>query len=186
LDDGALPALETGFRELETEAAAWLDREAVSPERRRLARWLDLRYEGQNYELLVPAPVRLDTADALGTLRGGFLALHEDTYGFAAADEPIQVVNLRLVARGLPTVPVMPRPEPRDASGATALVDRRVVDFAEAGGPLDCPVYDRARLPAGQRLGGPAVLEQFDSTTLVYPGQAAHVDAHGLVRIEEG
>jgi N-methylhydantoinase A len=185
LDERALPALEAGFRALEAEAAAWLDREAVPAERRRLSRWLDLRYEGQNYELLVPAPERLGADAALGTLRRGFLAQHEETYGFAAPDEPIQVVNLRLVARGLPTVPAMPPPEPPRGDAAVALVDRRVVDFAEGGGPLDCPVYDRARLGPGHRLDGPAVLEQFDSTTLVYPGQTARVDAQGLVRVEE-
>jgi N-methylhydantoinase A len=59
------------------------------------------------------------------------------------------------------------------------------VDFAEAGGAVDCPVYDRARLGAGTRLRGPAVIEQFDSATLVHPGQEARVDELGVLAITE-
>ena len=59
------------------------------------------------------------------------------------------------------------------------------MDFAEAGGALDTPVYDRTRLAAGNCLQGPAVIEQFDSTTLLHPGQAARVDELGCLVIAE-
>ncbi|MBI4242247.1 MAG: hydantoinase/oxoprolinase family protein [Candidatus Rokubacteria bacterium] len=184
LDLQALEPLERGFRELEADATAWLQRERVPPDRRQLSRWLDLRYEGQNYELLVPVPEEVWRERSLEPLRREFLQAHERTYGFAAEDEPIQVVNLRLVARGLPDLPELPRQKPGGPDPSAALVGRRPVDFVEAGA-LDCPVYDRARLAAGNRLAGPAVIEQFDSTTLLNPGQEALVDELGLLIITE-
>jgi N-methylhydantoinase A len=114
------------------------------------------------------------------------LKSHEDAYGFAAEDEPIQVVNARLVARGVPDRPRLPRQDTRVGDAKAALLGHRPVDFSEPDGSLDCPVYDRARLGAGDRLDGPAVIEQFDSTTLLYPGQALEVDARGLLVVTEG
>jgi N-methylhydantoinase A len=79
----------------------------------------------------------------------------------------------------------MPRQAPGGPDAAAALVGRRAVDFAETGGGLDTPVYDRARLAAGNRVPGPAVIEQFDSTTLLHPGQAARVDPLGCLVVAE-
>jgi N-methylhydantoinase A len=181
----ALAPLDRTFRELEAEAAAWLDRERVPAARRRVSRWLDLRYLGQNYELRVAVPDAVWRDGSVAPLARRFLTAHEETYGFAAEDEPIQVVNLRLVARGLPEPPAIPRATPGGPDATAALTGRRVVDLAEAGGPLECPVYARARLGAGHRLRGPAVVEQFDSTTLLLPGQAAQVDELGVLIVSE-
>ena len=180
----SLSLLDQRFRELEGEASAWLEREGVPPARCQLSRWLDLRYEGQNYELLVPVPDEVWREQSVEALRQGFLRAHEETYGFAAKDEPIQVVNLRLVARGLADPPEIPRQKIGGRDGGAALVGRRAVDFMEAG-PVDCRVYDRRILAAGNRLLGPAVVEQFDSTTLVYPGQEALVDEVGCLVVTE-
>ena len=61
---------------------------------------------------------------------------------------------------------------------------RRPVYFAESGGYVDCPIYDRYALPAGARLAGPAVVEEFDSTTVVHPGFSVRVDDVGNLIIE--
>jgi N-methylhydantoinase A len=181
----SLDLLEQGFRALEVEAAGWLERERVPAERRRLSRWLDLRYEGQNYELLVPAPDEIRGNHSLDALRRRFLEAHEETYGFAAEDEPIQVVNLRLLARGLPTHAEIPRQERGGTDTGPAPIGVRTVDFVEAGGTLDCPVYDRRLLVVGHRLAGPAIIEQFDSTTLLHPEQETLVDELGCLVITE-
>jgi N-methylhydantoinase A len=177
----ALDPLDRIFQELEAGAHAWLDRERVPAERRRLARWLDLRYEGQNYELGVPVPEEVWRGAGAEPLRHAFLRAHEDAYGFAAADEPIQVVNARLVARGIPGAPDLPPEKPAESDLGAALIDRRPVDFAELGGSRESPVYERARLGAGHRITGPAVVEQFDSTTLIPPDHEALVDELGLL-----
>jgi N-methylhydantoinase A len=185
LSDESLAPLDGIFREMEAEATAWLERERVPPERRQLSRWLDLRHEGQNYELLVPVAEEAWRQRSAEAIRRGFLRAHEETYGFAAEDEPIQIVNLRLVARGIPHPPEIPRQKPGGADATGAMAGRRRVDFGDAGGAVDCPVYDRARLTAGNRLRGPAVIEQFDSTTLLHPEQDAVVDELGFLVISE-
>jgi N-methylhydantoinase A len=183
LDGDALARLSALFEEMETEAVAWLDRERVPPVRRALERWLDLRYTGQNYELLVPVPEEVWSGPRVDALRERFLAMHEAAYGYAAPDEPIQLVNARMVARGRPDPPAL-TPHPRAAAAiASAETGRRRVFFESANDFVDCAIYDRAGLGAGHVVIGPAVVEQFDSTTLIHPGQRAEVDHLGFLLI---
>jgi len=185
LAPASLAALATGFAEMERGVLAWLDRERVSAARRRLERWLDLRYVGQNFELLVPVPEDLWLDGDLGPLRRRFLDLHERVYGFATEDEPIQVVNLRVVGRGLADPPKLASLPRADADPRAALVGARRVHVDDDRGFTSCPVYDRARLLAGHTIPGPAVIEQFDATTLLLPGQQALVDDLGFLVVGE-
>ena len=120
LDALTVSDLARRFEEMEAEAHRWLDRESVPPERRRLLRALDMRYLGQNFELTVAAPGALWAGD-LGALRRAFLAEHERVYGYAAEDEAIQIVNVRLTALGepepldLPVLAPAARPDPDEA-----------------------------------------------------------------------
>jgi N-methylhydantoinase A len=185
LDVDALERLDKLFTEMEAEAVGWLERERVPAPRRVLERWLDLRYTGQNYELLVPVPAETWTARRLDPLRERFFTMHETAYGYAAPDEPVQVVNARLVARGRPHPPALPKTARAAGDVAAALRGRRPVFFETDGEFVECPVYDRRRLGAGHLVAGPAVVEQFDSTTLIHPGQRAEVDDLGFLLIEE-
>jgi N-methylhydantoinase A len=110
-----------------------------------------------------------------------FHAEHDRTYGFAAPGEPIECVSLRLT-----TVGRIAKPPPRtlDPGETAAPKERRPVYFAEAGGYVECPIYDRYALPAGARVPGPAVVEEFDSTTVLHPGYTVGVDTHGNLLIE--
>jgi N-methylhydantoinase A len=185
LDAETLPRLDKLFAEMEAEALAWLERERVPPARRSLERWLDMRYTAQNYELLVPVPDEVWPGQRLEPLRERFLALHEATYGFAAPDEPIQVVNARLVARGRPDPPALPKSPRATGDLSAALIARRPVYLESSAGFVECPIYDRRRLERGHVIAGPAVIEQFDSTTLLHPGQRAEVDDLGSLQITE-
>ena len=183
LDALGVAELEGAFAELEGQAQAWLDREGVPAGRRRLARALDMRYLGQNFELLVAAPAELWRGD-LGALRRAFLDEHARVYGHGAEDDAIQVVSYRLTALGepgaliLPPLPPAPGPSP-----AAARVGERPVYFDEAGGFVPTPVYRRELLRAGHRLEGPAIVEQMDSTTVLLPGQWAAIDAQANILI---
>jgi N-methylhydantoinase A len=86
------------------------------------------------------------------------------------------------VARGIPETPELLRLPRGGSDPARALVDRRPIDFVDVGRTV-CPVYDRARLQAGNRITGPALVDQFDSTTLVEPTQQLLVDDFGLLVI---
>jgi N-methylhydantoinase A len=184
LDADAIDRLDKLFAEMEAEAVAWLERERVPPARRSLERWLDMRYVGQNYELLVSVPEEVWQTRRLEPLRERFLTLHEAAYGYAAPDEPIQVVNARLVTRGRPDPPALPRSGRARGGTDTAVLARRHVFFEDAGDFVECPVYDRRRLGTGHIIRGPAVVEQFDSTTLIHPDQRAEVDDLGFLLIQ--
>ncbi len=185
LEPASLAALAAGFADLERAVSGWLDRERVPAARRRLERWLDLRYVGQNFELLVAVPEATWRAGDLAPLRRRFLEQHERVYGFATEDEPMQVVNLRVVGRGLADPPTLQRLARGEADPAAALIASRRVYVDDARGFVPCPVFDRARLLAGHRIAGPAIVEQFDATTLLLPGQEARVDDLGFLVVAE-
>jgi N-methylhydantoinase A len=175
--------IERQFGPMEAEARAWLERESVPPAHRRIQRSFDMRYLGQNFELTVAAaPAAGD--DGRDALRRAFLAEHERVYGYAAEDEPVQVVAFRVTALGEPAPlahpPLGPAPRPQ-ADAARA--GERAVYFEETRGFAPTPLYRRERLLAGHRLAGPAVVEQMDATTVILPGQTAIVDERGNLLI---
>jgi N-methylhydantoinase A len=168
--DGA--ELDAGFAELERAGTAELEREGVARDAIEFRRQLDRRYVGQSFELTIPAG-----DDAVER----FHAEHDRTYGFAAPAEPVELVSLRLTSVGRIEKPPL---RPLETAGAAEPKERRDVYFAEAGGYVETPVYDRYALPAGPAFGGPAVVEEFDSTTVVHPGFAVRVDEVGNLFIE--
>jgi len=171
-----LPAL---FEEMEAAAARQLEQEGFGPEARRLDRALDLRYRGQAFELTVPLPSTAPAA--LAAVEDAFHTAHRGSYGHENRDAAIELVNARLTAYG-----VVPKPAAEPYRSATraldeALVERRPVWFD--GAPVDCPVWERERLPEGARLAGPAIVEEFGATTVLPPAWHGTVDAHGNLRL---
>lgn len=177
LDEGAGETLAALLADLMAEAAAWWQAEGVAPDARGLRIALDMRYSSQNYELQVPIEAMPDAHALPGrdTLRAMFLAAHEQAYGFSNPHDPVDVVALRVTATGRLPSPGVP-PLPAGATSAPAPRTRRAVWF-DGDAPADAPVYDRATLAPGARIVGPAVIDQFDATTLVFPGDTATVDA---------
>jgi N-methylhydantoinase A len=172
LDELEQGELDEVFTRLEQAGAEELRREGVASDRIEFVRQLDVRYVGQSYEL---------TVEAGASLLARFHAEHERTYGFAAPEEPVELVSVRLT-----TVGRIEKPPARvvDAAGPARPKGERPVYFAETDGFVDCPVYDRHALAAGANLAGPAVVEELDSTTLVHPGFDVRVDDRGNLVIE--
>jgi len=167
------------FEEMTREAEAWLDAERVPAARRRLVRAFDMRYLGQNFELTIIEP-----STSLAALRAAFLREHERVYGYAADDEPIQVVAFRLTALGEPEPLAPPAlPPAADPAPDEARAGERPVYFEELGDFTPTPIYRRERLRAGHRIAGPAIIEQMDATTVIAPGQSAVVDAQASLLI---
>ncbi|MFD2238254.1 hydantoinase/oxoprolinase family protein [Aureimonas populi] len=174
----AIPAVRDAFAELDAQAREWFERDGIAPDRRMLARTVDMRYVGQNYELSIPAPAGPISEATLEALAEGFAAAHRQRFGFVAEGETVQIVTLRVEATGL-VAKARFRPQPDagpDASGA--ILARRPVWLAEAGDFVDCPVYARSGLKPGHSFTGPAIVEQMDATTVVLPGMTARVDAY--------
>ncbi|ROS38843.1 hydantoinase/oxoprolinase family protein [Amycolatopsis thermoflava] len=164
------------FAELEAEATAWLAAENVPAERRRVERFAEMRYAGQNHELPVPVPEGEVTADTVAQLTKRFAAEHERMYGYSSAEDEVQVVTFRLRAIGEVSRAELHRAPLGDADASAAIRATREVYLPESGGFTECPVYDRRLLEPGHRVDGPAVVEQMDTTTLLLPGDVAVVD----------
>jgi N-methylhydantoinase A len=186
--------LDTAFGDLESLVASDLARVGYDSRAVRLARSVDLRYHGQNYEIEVPLPRRGAPAAAL---RARFHQIHRKLYSYALPDSTIECVNIRVAATVASARPSLPRlrsqpdgvagepggKKPPTPPSTPASRTKRPAYFAETG-PVDLPVFDRAALGPGVGIRGPAVVEEPWSTTLVYPGQTATVDAFGNLLIE--
>ena len=165
------------YARLERGAIAQMEREGVRGERLSLVRSADLRYVGQGYELEVP--VGNDCGQSGGqidvdTIAARFHELHQRRYGFAARDGVVELVNLRLTATGLVPRPELPR-ESLDPPPPTKIAPKGRRPVYLDGSYYDTPIYERDELHAGQTIDGPAVIEQLDSTTVLWPGNRAHV-----------
>ncbi len=169
---------------LERDAAATLERDGIAPERIRLVREADIRYAGQSMEVRVGAPAGNIDGTFLAGLIEAFHAAHLRTFGYNySGKQKVELVNLCVSGFGLIERPELPKLAAR--SGATpARKSVRPVYFD--GAFRDTPVYDRAALPPGFRLDGPAVVEEFGSTTVVFPHQVLEVDLHGILIVRGG
>jgi N-methylhydantoinase A len=146
-----------------------------------VARSIDMRYSGQNYEREVPLSGNGVDATTIGRALERFTELHEAFYGFSIEGETIELVNFRLTAIGLATVPALAELPPSTAEPRP--VATRDVYFA-ACGFIPCPIYRRDQLGAGVCLHGPAVVEEVDATTVVHPGDALEVTPSGVMTLE--
>jgi N-methylhydantoinase A len=168
------------FAVLEKSATDTLREEGAKPEQIVLRRFLDMRYRGQEYTLPVPVTEDLRTLTDFGAVRSRFDQLHQEHYGHSAPKEPVMMVNLRLSALGkfennLPAASAW-RDEDR------GLRSRRPVIFESK--PMDCPIYLRSGFKSGDRIDGPAVIEEVGATILVYPGDKMQVNEFGHLVIE--
>ena len=195
--DGA--AIEAAYQAMTDAGRAMLEREGVAAEMMAFVRQVDMRYVGQSFELTLPLPDDgALTATQLASLEGLFHREHERAYGHCAPDEPTEFVNLRLTALGRIAKPRLREIAVGQAEGAAlpspprgrgvggeghAQQGRRAVYFAESGSYVATAVYDRYRLVAEQVIVGPAVVEEFDSTTVIHPGYQARVDKYGNLMV---
>jgi N-methylhydantoinase A len=174
------------FAELAARADAWFDAEGIAAHARRVTRTVDMRYAGQNYELPITLPDGEIGAAALSALAEGFAAAHRRAYGFVADDDAVQLVTFRVEATGrVPKATFQSEPD-AGADASAAVVARREVWWPEAGGFVSSPVYDREKLRAGNRITGPAIVEQMDATTLVLPGMVGRVEPYLNLVLESG
>ena len=164
------------FAALADRADRWFAEEGIADDARVLKRTVDMRYAGQNYELPIGLPNGPIGEETLAGLARDFAAEHLRSYGFAAEDEPVQLVTFRVEATGLSPKAGFATHADAEPDASAALSGHRPVWLPEAGGFVDCPVYDRALLRAGNCLTGPAIVEQMDSTTVVLPDMNARVE----------
>lgn len=172
-----LPATEVVkiLQDLGDEATGWLEREGIPRSQQQVFYNADMRYFRQGYDL--PIATTLSDLQAHGTtaLADTFHALHEQLYRFRL-DAECEIVNLRAVALGKGASLTLPEAALESPSPKLALTDEHKIYFD--GKFLSTPIYDRAKLQPGNRMTGPAIVTEMDSTTVILPGFTGEVDRY--------
>lgn len=169
------------FADLEAKAKVWLKEEEVAPADASIHYALDLRYEQQGFEVSVDVSAEdVHKRGDLSRALADFHATHERLYG-VRFHVPVELVALRVVARG--ATPPVDEAAPVITGGdvKAAIIETRPAYFN--GDWQDTPHYDRARLAVGARIEGPAIIRQYDTTTVLLPGHYAVIDSHGNILI---
>jgi N-methylhydantoinase A len=172
--------LKTALESLKVRVGEVLRRERVGQPT--LSAALDMRYRGQSYELSVPLELPAG-ADELARGVQAFHALHEQRYGYAMPGERVEVVTVRMRGASPSASMALPQIASGGEDAALAYTGKRNIWF-DGGGSSETLVYARSRLLAGNRIVGPAVIEQYDSTTLLGLGWVALVDTWGNLVME--
>ncbi|MEM7028502.1 MAG: hydantoinase/oxoprolinase family protein [Chloroflexota bacterium] len=151
-----------------------------------LARFADLRYDGQEHTVTVPLPNDDELhKNGLQMLIDRFDEYHERAYSYATPGTPTQLVNIRVTATVEASKPAFTEVVAGSGDGGVAQKESRQVYFAETG-YVNCAIYDRAKLGAGDHLPGPAIIEEWNSTIIMQPNQHLEVDTYGNLIIHIG
>ena len=161
------------FASLEREGKAQMHEEGFASSSVRVSRALDMRYVGQSYELTVPYA---------GDYVAAFHRAHERSYGYCDRTRTCEVVNVQARFAGRTPKPSLPKIKAGSPGAAGALVSRG--NLLYSGRKLFAPIYDRAKLRAGNRIAGPAIVTEYSATTLVTPNWTGRVDRYGNLILE--
>jgi len=166
------------YADMRAEAVADLERQGAAGDSITVAYTLDLRYAGQSFELSIPAAP--SEQSWLDNAVRRFHRRHHEVYGYESPDHPVEIVAARLAASARPfETPLPSRPAVSSNPPAPRPRATRPVYFEETGGFAETPIYWRDHLAPGAALVGPAVVEQYDTTTLLHPGWHLAVDGDG-------
>ena len=170
-------ALEQSIAELREEGAARLSAEGFDPGKVVFRSHLELRYVGQRHTVKVPFEPNESPLEKMG---GQFHRAHEELYGYSRPQAPVELVTLRLDAEGIlekPKVERLPEGKPGRARKGTRQV------WLDSDGPTEATIYDRELLVSGERIDGPAIIQEAASSTLLHAGQTMEVNAFGMLVI---
>lgn len=178
--DSSAEQINNIFEPLMDEGNSWLESEGVAPENRKFHNVIEMRYIGQNYELQVEVPSTGLSQKDFENIKQKFFAEHEKNYGYYNPNAPIQLVNFRSEAIGVVAKPRLSKLEQKTTDIDSCVISRRKVYFEDVG-EVDCPVYDRSKFGCIDRVDGPCIIEQMDSTSVILPGTFFKVDEYGNI-----
>jgi len=181
--------LEARFAELEEEARRQLEDDGIPADRVVIQRVVDARYAGQGYELRVDVGSGAIDEAWVEKFRADFHDIHEREYSRRFEESDIEIPNIRV--RGVGLMPPLETAEVErgdEKPPEAALIHEGNAWFRVGGELREVPTryYDRAALRAGNRLEGPAIVHQYDSTTVIPPGLTASIDGYGNIVIATG
>jgi N-methylhydantoinase A len=184
LDACDFSAIEAIYAELIAEGQALLESEGVAADQMVFQRFLDMRYVGQEFPIQTPVSGEDVARHDIATLRAAFDRIHDRRFGHQAVDEPVEIVNLRLTAKGRRGQSTFP--EVASAAPGGMLGERRII-FTDPARPVLCPIYDRDQLASGQVVHGPSAVVEYASTTVLFEGDTLTVAPTGelVIRINQ-
>ena len=164
------------FREiLKLKIQKWFSEEEIQKKSQEENWFIGARYFGQNYELNLPINFRQNDKELIIKLKSAFQKAHESNYGFASDSEPIQIVNILVKGIGK-----LDRPKlPLEKNGKKNKPENYRITFFEKNKSFKTPVYKRNQLVRGQTIRGPAIIEQMDSTAIIFPKDIGKIDNWG-------
>jgi N-methylhydantoinase A len=170
------------YEEMETEASRIIEASTDAPPVR-LVREVELRYAGQGFELTVEVPSGPMAEEVIEEIRTTFDRVYAKRYGFASPDKPVEATTWKLTAYGDSPTLEIPKFAPGEGDGEPIPAGMRPAYFPETGGYVETPVFNRYELIPSQVVAGPAIIEEWESTTVIPPGFEGLVDEYGTVRI---
>jgi len=185
LEEAPFDKIEALYTTLEDEGRAAIANASVKPQKVTVRRAADMRYVGQEHAVTVDLPLQVFAKRDRDAIKRLFDAMHELRYGTSAPQERAEIVSLRSTVTGVMRKP----PQATIRAGqrkppAAAMSGKRPVFFGT--GFVPTPTLRRAALLAGNRINGPALIEEHASTTVLMPGDACEVDAYGNLAIAVG
>ena len=179
--------MELIYGDMEREGRAAIEQANVNVQQIVVVRSADMRYVGQEHAVIVDLPMEFFTRRDRTAIKAHFDAVHTKRYGYNNEGEEAEVVSLRSAVAGQLSKPSMEEiKRGEDSAPAAALRGKRPVYFKDGECFLDTTTYDRAGLLAGNRFDGPALIEEYASTTVVHPSDRLEVDKFGNLVIEIG
>ena len=178
--------VDAGFAELVGRAMDDIAEEGFDTADAAITRQLDMRYPHQGYQLAIDCPDGPFSDAAKPGLKADFAATHARVYGSNAPDEDAEIVTFRVIAEIKTPRLALPKIEAGDGDASGAVTGKRDLYDIETASFDAATIHDRAGLRAGDGIAGPAIIEQFDSTTIVLAGQSARVDEIGNLIIDTG
>jgi N-methylhydantoinase A len=184
LEDASFKDMETVYRAMEEQGRAAVAGTSVQPQKIAHKRAADMRYVGQEHAVTVDIPLAVFTRRDEKAIKRLFDQMHELRYGTCAPTEPAEIVSLRSTVSGIMRKPPQAEIERgRATPPKAAFTGKRPVDLGEPGGFRATPTYRRAELLAGNKIKGPALIEEHASTTVLMSGDVLSVDQHGNLLI---
>jgi len=169
-----LGSLNQSLASLEHKAVQQMLEEKIPREKMKILRSVEMRYAGQGYELEIPVPAGTLSKKDLKRVNDRFHQVHRQLYGYASPEEATEFVYIRIAALGMIPKPRLRKEKEGDHKPLRALKGKRKV-FVQ-GHHVLLPIYERGLLEPGDRVKGPAIIEQMDSTTFLSHGHRAEVD----------
>ncbi|MFL6971427.1 MAG: hydantoinase/oxoprolinase family protein [Xanthobacteraceae bacterium] len=185
LEEAPFEKIEALYSALEDEGRAAIANASVKPQKVTIRRAADMRYVGQEHAVTVDVPLSVFKKRDRDEIKRLFDAMHELRYGTSAPQERAEIVSLRSTVTGIMRKP--PQATIREGQRkppSAAFSGKRPVFFGTGFEPT--PTYRRAALVSGNRINGPALVEEHASTTVLMPGDACEVDAYGNLVIAVG